>query len=525
MTTDPRYRELVPLGAGPAATVFAAVDAATGDAVALKVLPGRLDRRSRSTVEAELRRLAPLRDRAPVLVADRIEELADGHSALRMELCTQSLPELLDSFGPLSVPDALALGSALAAALAGAHELGITHGGVTPGNVLFRPSGEPLLADFGAALRQAFPRDSARALEFLAPETVRDGTVDERGDLYGLGAVLYLALSGRSPHQGPPGEPEGERVLRVLGTPVPPLDRGDLPAELTRLVAALLAKDPDARPATARTVAERLDALQEPPEPPAPGHPQPAATPDGNATPNRDSKPDGDAHPHADPDRDVAEPPFDDFEATPGPQPAPDTTPVQPPPPDPTAVQPLAPGTTSAEPTDAAPPAVVPPTDPPGPRPQGEPILVFGAGDSSRRPGRRTVLLATTAALALLAVVAVPILRNRPAELAVAPAASPAATSTGAPTPTRPAVQLELADPVDRGNEVELSWRSSQPLDFGVVVAAEGEPAKVLLVRSGNSYRVPVDPVRRYCFQIQGSDSIEVYESQPKPIRGATCVK
>lgn len=505
MTTDPRYREPVPLGAGPAATVLAAVDAVTGEAVALKVLPGRLDRRTRSAVEAELRRLAPLRDRVPVLVADRVEELADGQSALRMELCTQSLPELLDSFGPLSVPDALALGTALAAALAAAHELGIVHGGVTPGNVLFRASGEPLLADFGATLRQAFPRDSARALGFLAPETVRDGSIDERCDLYGLGAVLYLVLSGHPPHHGPRGEPEGERLLRVLGTPVPPLDRADLPVEVARLVAALLAKDPDVRPATARAVAEQLDVLQEPPpEPPAQvdpddDHPSRPTGPDHAAEPD----------PRVGPDRNVAEPPFDDFDAVSEPEPA--SLP--------------APGATAAQPPpDAATPAVTAPTDPPGPRPQGEPILVFGAREPSRRAARRPVLLATTAALGLLAVGTVLVLRNRSAELAVAPAPLPVATSTGAPTPTRPAVQLELADPVDRGNEVELSWRSSEPLDFGVVVAAEGKPAKVLIVRGGNSYRVPVDPVSKYCFQIQGSDSIKVYESQPKPIRGATCV-
>ncbi|MEU5566815.1 protein kinase domain-containing protein [Micromonospora musae] len=498
MTTDPRYREPVPLGAGPAATVTAAVDAATGEAVALKVLPGRLDRRTRSAVEAELRRLAPLRDRAPVLVADRVEELADGQSALRMELCTQSLPELLDSFGPLSVPDALALGTALAAALAAAHELGVLHGGVTPGNVLFRASGEPLLADFGPTLRQAFPRDSARALEFLAPETLRDGTVDERCDLYGLGAVLYLALSGHAPHHGPPGEPEGERVLRVLGTPIPPLDRADLPAELARLIAALLAKDPDARPVTARAVAEQLDALQAPPEATAPDHPQPLSDPERPKTPT--AAPDQPDQPQP-PDHDTAESPFDDFVTQPEPAPAADHPPV---------------ASAAAEPEPA-------PAAADGPRPRGEPILVFGAQEPSRRAARKPVLLATTAAFALLAVAAALVLRNRPAELAVAPAPPPPATST-APTPTRPAVQLELADPVDRGNEVELSWRSSEPLDFGVVVAAEGQPAKVLIVRSGNSYRVPVDPVRKYCFQIQASDSITVYESQPKPIRGATCV-
>ncbi|MGH3432414.1 MAG: protein kinase domain-containing protein, partial [Thermocrispum sp.] len=148
--------ELVPLADGPVAGVLAGVDHVTGEAFALKVYPGKLDRAVRTELEAELSRLFPLRSRAPVLVADRVQS-HHGHCALRMELCAQSLPELVSSFGPLSVSDALALGESVATALAVAHRAGVVHGGVTPGNVLFRPSGEAVLSDFGLALRTAFP--------------------------------------------------------------------------------------------------------------------------------------------------------------------------------------------------------------------------------------------------------------------------------------------------------------------------------------------------------------------------------
>jgi serine/threonine protein kinase len=202
-----------------------------------------------------------LRDLGTALVPDEVWELADGRWGIRMDLCAQSLPELVAAFGPLSITDTLALGEALASTLAEAHQAGLVHGGVTPGNVLFRPSGAPVLADFGLTLRQVFPRDLERGVEYLAPETVRDGTLDERTDLYGLGAVLYLALSGRPPHQGRPGEPEDAVTLRVLGGDVPPLDRPDLPTGLAHLVSSLLTGNPDARPIDAAIVVTRLGAM------------------------------------------------------------------------------------------------------------------------------------------------------------------------------------------------------------------------------------------------------------------------
>jgi len=274
---DTEHGDLVPLGRGPVAEVLAGVHGTTGEAFALKVYPGKLDRRTRNELDKELSALAELRDLGTALVPDEVWELADGRCGIRMELCAQSLPELVAAFGPLSITDTLALGEALASALAEAHQAGLVHGGVTPGNVLFRPSGAPVLADFGLTLRQVFPRDLESGVEYLAPETVRDGTIDERTDLYGLGAVLYLALSGRPPHQGRPGEPADAVTLRVLSGEVPPPDRPDLPAGLAHLVSSLLAGNPDARPIDAALVGTRLGALI---GPVAPGnHSAPSTSP------------------------------------------------------------------------------------------------------------------------------------------------------------------------------------------------------------------------------------------------------
>ncbi|MEU0516110.1 protein kinase [Amycolatopsis sp. NPDC006125] len=584
--------DLVPLGDGPSATVFAGVDEAAGTAFALKVYPGRLDRGTRAELDAELSALAAVRGQAPVLVADAVRELPDGRCALRMELCAQSLPELVGAFGPMAAADAVALGRSLASALAAAHAAGVVHGGVTPGNVLFRPSGEAVLSDFGLALRRAFPRDPARDIGFLAPETLRDGTADERSDLYGLGAVLYLALPGRSPHQGRPGEPEGELVLRVLHEPAPPLERSDLPPGLAQLITALLARSPDARPLDAATVAARMAA-------PAPGQVRPAfddfggsfgapppggpavvpppGVPFGALPPGpppggpplgvpQGSHPGPPSH-NATGEVPLGAPPLAQQAGAPaGPPPgipqgsqagAPSPTappaplgalPPGTPPPGthPTALRPAGPQLNPASPPvphasaapagpapygppaagnrPAAPWPAAPHPAPGGPR-LGTPLVEYGPADRPRRrPRRMNSVVVALAVLSALAVAAVLVLVNTPDELDVA-AVPPQIGAPGLPSPSGRAVQLDLNDPVDLGDHVELSWRSSEALDFAVIVAAEGERSTTVLVQRNTSHRVPVDPVRKYCFLVQATDGNKVYESQAKPIRGANCVK
>ncbi|MFD5243603.1 serine/threonine protein kinase [Amycolatopsis sp. NPDC058340] len=212
-----------------------------GDTV-LKVYPGSLDRETRAALDREQAALSGI---ASILPVEEIGKLADGRTALRMPRCDRSLATLTE---PLPVQDALLIGETVARALAAAHRSGVVHGSVSPGNVLIRRTGEPVVADFGVALRRRFPRDPLHGLEFAAPETVRDQTMDERTDRYGLGAVLYLALTGEPPHRTVVGEQPGTRIHRVLTEPVAPITRPEVPDELVALVGELLAKDPDSRP-------------------------------------------------------------------------------------------------------------------------------------------------------------------------------------------------------------------------------------------------------------------------------------
>ncbi|MEU4447697.1 serine/threonine-protein kinase [Actinosynnema sp. NPDC050801] len=244
------------LGTGPVAEVYAV------DGMALKVFPGRFDRRTLATIERERAKLAGLS--APVLPLDGVELVDGGKHAFRMELCGDSLADRVRREGPLSSDEVGALCESLSRALAAAHALGVLHGGITPANVLFRGNGEAVLADFGVAQRQQFRRDPLAGIEWVSPETLRTGVVEAATDVYGLGAVLHFALTGRSPHPGRIGELTGERILRVLGDPVPAVSRPDVPVALSTAIGRMLAPDPARRPATAAA-----DVPQAPPGRPA----------------------------------------------------------------------------------------------------------------------------------------------------------------------------------------------------------------------------------------------------------------
>ncbi|GAB2975110.1 protein kinase domain-containing protein [Saccharothrix stipae] len=231
------------LGTGPVAEVYAA------DGMALKVFPGRFDRRTLATIERERAKLAELS--APVLPLDGVELVDGSKHALRMELCADSLADRVRREGPLSSDEVGALSESLSRALAAAHAVGVLHGGITPANVLFRWNGEAVLADFGVAQRQQFRRDPLAGIEWVSPETLRTGVVEAATDVYGLGAVLHFALTGRSPHPSRIGELTGERILRVLGDPVPAVSRPDVPVALSTAIGRMLAPDPARRPATA----------------------------------------------------------------------------------------------------------------------------------------------------------------------------------------------------------------------------------------------------------------------------------
>jgi serine/threonine protein kinase len=245
---------LVPRATGPVATVYL-VAPPGGRTAALKVYPQPLDRRTYNAVEVEQAKLSGLRSAPSIVRVESLDDLPDGRTGLRMEFCPQSLTDLVAN-GPLPIGDVIVLGQILSSVLAEAHDAGLVHGGVTPANVLERSSGQPALADFGMALRLRFPRDLMGDAAYTAPEVLREGELSEAADVYGLGAVLYLALTGLPPFPARPGESADGVVLRVLREPPAEVTGRDVPSGLSRLLLRMLAKEPELRPEAAALVGE-----------------------------------------------------------------------------------------------------------------------------------------------------------------------------------------------------------------------------------------------------------------------------
>ncbi|MEU4765233.1 protein kinase [Actinosynnema sp. NPDC023794] len=569
---NPQGNHLVPLGNGPVATVYA------GAGTAYKVFPVALDRRTRVALEREIGKWR----RVPFTPVVRgVEELADGVTAVCSELCRYSLAARVRHEGALPVAEVLDLGQVLAEALAAAHAAGLVHGGVTATNVLFRASGEPVLADGGLVARRAFPTDPP--VDFAAPETVRDAVRDARTDLYGLGAVLYLALTGEVPYPGRMGERAEEHLLRVLGAPVPEVTRADVPAGLADLVRALLAGEPDARPTD---VAARLAAIAgvgfddfaDTTYAPAPNLPFTMPTTAPAAPTSSPYAPPPTSSPYAPPNHTPPAPP----PVGTGSAPVPVAPPLGPPPghlppvepsfgpPAPGSVQPAPPAESpfgpppspsahlpanevppstpphqtgspvverfpaSTPPPFNPPPFTPPPFTPPASTsPASDPPETYLAvppappvrmplaevkptGKKSDRAGRLGLVAGIVGALALFA--AAPFLLLGEDE----PPPAPAAPTMNSPDGNG-AVQIELEVVEDTGDQVRLAWRSSVELDYVVIVAPEGQPNRATVQLREQTTQITVEPGRKYCFEVQGTDRDNVYVSQPKGIRDAVC--
>src|SRR3989440_208340 len=215
MSTTPtvvagRYRLLRQLGAGGMGQVYLAHDEMLDRHVAIKqvVLPPGLSRDEEAEVRSrtlrEARTAAQLNHPSVVQIYDVIQ--AEEQPWIVMEYVpSRSLHEVINEDGPLEPLRAARIGLAVLDALTAAHDAGILHRDVKPGNVLLGQDGRVVLTDFGLA---TFDGEGAVTLpglvfgsvRFVAPERARDGTSSPEADLWALGATLYAAVEGQSPY-------------------------------------------------------------------------------------------------------------------------------------------------------------------------------------------------------------------------------------------------------------------------------------------------------------------------------------
>ncbi len=262
-----RYRLGAPLGRGGMAVVWRADDEMLGREVAVKTLDltGPDSDNAGERFRREARATAMLNHPHIVTVYDTgVEE----HTAyLVMELLPgPTLAEEVRDSGPLPIDAVRTIGYEVAGALQAAHDAGIVHRDIKPGNISYAADGTVKVLDFGITQlvdealghHQLTMTDTiVGTAEYLAPEQATGQRVDARADLYALGCVLHTLLTGRPPFTAP--TPVAILMKHAHDIPADVRDlRPDTPADLAAIITALLAKDPTLRPQSGNEVAQLL---------------------------------------------------------------------------------------------------------------------------------------------------------------------------------------------------------------------------------------------------------------------------
>lgn len=253
------YRIEREIGRGGMAVVYRARDLRLDRTVALKLLAPELARndtfRRRFTHES---RVAAAIDHPHIVPVFEAGE-TDGVLYIAMRFVSGSdLRHLLDRAGPLPLPTATRIATQVASALDAAHEHGLVHRDVKPGNILVArgtDSDHPehvYLTDFGLTKKSlsltgfTTVGQFVGTLDYVAPEQISGRPVDGRCDVYGLACVVYESLAGR-----PPFRRDDDMALlwaHQYDQPPPLTDtRPDLPVHVDTVFAKALAKSPDDR--------------------------------------------------------------------------------------------------------------------------------------------------------------------------------------------------------------------------------------------------------------------------------------
>ncbi|MDX3453486.1 serine/threonine-protein kinase [Streptomyces sp. ME02-8801-2C] len=252
-----RYRLTEQIGRGGMGTVWLAADEMLNRRVALK----RLHEDSRyaddelalmyERTRREAQSAARIAHPNVVVVHDVVED--DGLPCIVMEYVpSTTLGALLKSGGTVSPEEAARVGRGMVGALRAAHEAGVLHRDVKPGNVLLAENGRVVLTDFGIATATGTSTltrtgEIVGSIDYMAPERVQGDTPGPASDLWALGATLYQAVEGQPPFR------RLTPVETAYSIVTAPLESMKQAGPLEPLIAALLAKDPAERPSAEET--------------------------------------------------------------------------------------------------------------------------------------------------------------------------------------------------------------------------------------------------------------------------------
>jgi len=260
--TGSRYKVVRKLGGGGMASVFLAEHAQLRRTVVLKVLHGHLakDPEMLTRFQREAQAASELVHPNIVPILDAGE--ADGILYTVMPyLVGGSFADRIAG-GPQPPAEVASVVAQAATALDYAHRRGIVHRDVKPDNVLFDEDGHALVTDFGIAEARSQSRltASGRAMgtpHYMAPEQAMGKLVDGRSDVYSLGIVMYEALVGFPPFDGPDAFAVGYKQVHEAAVP-PQQVNSEIPPQMNAIVMKCLSKPPADRYPRANDLADAL---------------------------------------------------------------------------------------------------------------------------------------------------------------------------------------------------------------------------------------------------------------------------
>lgn len=272
--TVSHYRITGKLGAGGMGVVYRAEDSTLQREVALKFLPVELNTDPQARKRLVLEAQAASRLTHPDIATIYEVGESDGTPFIAMELVSgQSLKDLLIR-GPLPSAQLLEVARQIAEGLREAHEAGVLHRDIKPGNIMIDAKGRVKILDFGMAVvtgherapgepeesfvtRTANSWSTGGTAPYMSPEQIRGEAVDARSDIFSYGVMLYECMTGRLPFQGETSIDTLHAIVRGQPTPLRSLVPDIAPA-WEHLVMRCLEKSPTQRPPSMAVVLEAL---------------------------------------------------------------------------------------------------------------------------------------------------------------------------------------------------------------------------------------------------------------------------
>jgi len=258
-----RYELISRIAIGGMGEVWKANDSVIGRTVAIKILKDEYmgDSGFRERFRAEARHAALVNHEGIANVFDYGEE--EGSAYLVMELVPgEALSSIIEREKILPSSRVLSIVAQTASALHAAHQAGLVHRDIKPGNLLITPDGSVKITDFGIArLADQVPLTATGqvmgTVQYLAPEQAGGKPASPATDVYSLGIVAYEALAGKRPFRG-----ESQVAIAMAQIKeTPPELPSSIPSAVRALVMSCMAKKPEGRPASAHDLSQAALAL------------------------------------------------------------------------------------------------------------------------------------------------------------------------------------------------------------------------------------------------------------------------